>query len=103
MKITRILILFSVLVSGCATEHDARLSELRQDYQKTCDHWAKTDGVFMTTRKPGEETIPVEEVISRRCSEDPAKCHPPTKPVELSNMEIMWNISSPTPESCNQR
>jgi hypothetical protein len=100
--IFRTILLGFLGLSGCATSHYTEIQDERRVYKADCANWEKDHGPKLQERKPGEEYLPLQEVMAKRCKENPADCNPPHIPEHLQNLEIMWNVYDPTPDMCNK-
>jgi hypothetical protein len=98
----KLIFILLVTLSGCATEHDAEISSLRRSYRDQCEQWDKNNGQALFARKEGEENLALQDIMARRCSENPDNCKPPHKPEQLTTLERMWGVSNKTPDLCNK-
>lgn len=94
-----LILLFSLVLTGCATGHDRWISEQQEVYKKSCLNWQKTKAKKLQERKTGEEMLSVQDLMVKRCQEDPSICTPPHKHNELTSLEEMWGAPK-TPDSC---
>lgn len=94
-----ILILIGFFLTGCATGHDAWIRKEKEVYYSKCKEWEETKAKKLVERKPGEEEMMLQDVMVRRCEEDPSVCSPPQKHEALKNLEYMWGAPE-TPDFC---